>query len=141
MNTSSAPPAGYSGTPLVKKLGIKASSELCILNAPDNYAELIAPLPEGVRKITKFAASADLVHLFVSLRADLEATLTSIRPKLKADGAIWVSWPKKASKAPTDITEDTIRAVALPMGFVDIKVCAVDEKWSGLKLVIRKALR
>lgn len=141
MNTPSAPAAGYSGTPLVKKLGIKANSELCVLSAPDHYPELVAPLPEGVRIVTKFAASADLVHLFVTLRIDLESTLTQIRPKLKPDAALWVSWPKKASKAPTDITEDTIRAVALPIGFVDIKVCAVDEKWSGLKLVIRKALR
>ena len=140
MSTPSSP-TGYSGTPLVKKLGIKANSELCILNAPDHYAALVAPLPEGVHTVKKFAPSADLVHLFVTLRVDLESTLALIRPKLKADGAVWVSWPKKASKAPTDITEDTIRAVALPMGFVDIKVCAVDEKWSGLKLVIRKTLR
>jgi Protein of unknown function (DUF3052) len=136
-----ASPAGYSGTPLVKKLGIKANSELCVLSAPGNYADLVAPLPVGIRETKKFAPSADLVHLFVTLRVDLENTLTHIRPKLKADGVVWVSWPKKASKAPTDITEDTIRAVALPMGFVDIKVCAVDEKWSGLKLVIRKTLR
>ena len=141
MNTSSAPPVGYSGTPLVKKLGIKANSELCVLNAPDNYAALVAPLPESVRTVKKFSPGADLVHLFVTLRIDLESTLTLIRPKLKPDGVVWVSWPKKASKAPTDITEDTIRAVALPMGLVDIKVCAVDEKWSGLKLVIRKTLR
>ena len=138
---AAAAPSGYSGTPLVKKLGIKANSELCVLNAPDNYASLVAPLPEGVRTVTTFAPSADLVHLFVTLRIDLENTLTLIRPKLKADGVMWVSWPKKASKAPTDITEDTIRTVALPMGFVDVKVCAVDEKWSGLKLMIRKTLR
>ena len=136
-----APPAGYSGTPLVKKLGIKANSELCVINAPSNYAALAAPLPDGVRTTETFTPGADLVHLFVTLRIDLESALTGIRPKLKAEGVVWVSWPKKASKAPTDITEDTIRAVALPMGFVDIKVCAVDEKWSGLKLVIRKTLR
>jgi len=141
MNAPSTPPTGYSGTPLVKKLGIKANIELCALNAPDEYAALVAPLPDGVRTVKKFAPSADLIHLFVTLRIDLEDTLTAIRPKLKADGAVWVSWPKKASKAQTDITEDTIRAVALPMGLVDIKVCAVDEKWSGLKLVIRKTLR
>lgn len=141
MNAPSAPANGYSGTPLVKKLGIKVNSELCVLNAPDNYATLVAPMPEGVRTVTKFAVSVDLVHLFATLRIDLENTLSLIRPRFKADGVVWVSWPKKASKAPTDITEDTIRAVALPMGFVDVKVCAVDEKWSGLKLVIRKALR
>ena len=141
MNAPDKTAVGYSGTPLAKKLGIKANSELCVLNAPEHYAALVAPLPEDVRTVTKFDPSADLVHLFVTLRTDLESTLTQIRPKLKPDAAIWVSWPKKASKAPTDITEDTIRAVALPMGLVDIKVCAVDEKWSGLKLVIRKALR
>lgn len=141
MNSPSAPATGYSGTPLVKKLGIKANSELCVLNAPDNHATLVAQMPEGVRTVKKFAASADLIHLFVTLRIDLENTLALIRPKLKSDGVVWVSWPKKTSKAATDITEDTIRAVALPMGFVDVKVCAVDEKWSGLKLVIRKALR
>ncbi len=134
-------PSGYSGTPLVKKLGIKANSELCVMNAPPNYAALVAPLPEDVRTTEQFAPGADLVHLFVTLRSDFESALTGIRRKLKAEGVVWVSWPKKASKAPTDLTEDTIRAVALPMGFVDIKVCAVDEKWSGLKLVIRKALR
>lgn len=133
--------AGYSGTPLVKKLGIKAGSELCLLNAPDDYAMLVAPLPDGVHTVTKFTSSADLVHRFVTLRIDLESALTLIRPKLKANGVVWVSWPKKASKAPTDIAEDTIRAVALPTGFVDIKVCAVNETWSGLKLVIRKTLR
>ena len=141
MNAPSASAAGYSGTPLVKKLGIKANSELCVLNAPDHYATLVAPLPDGVRITNEFSSGADLVHLFVTLRVDLESHLTQMRPKLKPDGVIWVSWPKKASKAPTDITEDTIRAVALPMGLVDIKVCAVDEKWSGLKLVIRKELR
>ena len=140
MNASS-PPVGYSGTPLVKKLGIKANSELCVIDVPDNYPALLAPLPDGVRTVTTFAPSADLVHLFVTLRIDLATTLALIRAELKADGVVWVSWPKKASKAATDITEDIIRAVALPMGFVDIKVCAVDEKWSGLKLVIRRALR
>ena len=134
-------PAGYSGTPLVKKLGIKPNSELCVLNAPEHYSALVAPMPEGVLTVKTFTANTDLVHLFVTLRIDLENTLTLIRPKLKANGAVWVSWPKKSSKTTTDIGEDSIRAVALPMGFVDVKVCAVDEKWSGLKLVIRKALR
>ena len=134
-------PAGYSGTPLVKKLGIKPNSELCVLNAPEHYSALVAPMPEGVQTVKTFTANADLVHLFVTLRSDLERALTEIRPKLKADGVVWVSWPKKASKAPTDITEGTIRALALPVGLVDVKVCAVDETWSGLKLVIRKAMR
>lgn len=141
MNAASTPATGYSGTPLVKKLGIKPNSELCVFNAPSNYAALVAPLPDGVSTTENFTPSADLVHVFVTLRIDLERALTEIRPKLKSDGVIWISWPKKASKAATDITEDTIPAVALPMGLVDVKVCAVDATWSGLKLVIRKAMR
>lgn len=139
--TTSNPPAGYSGTPLVKKLGIKPDSRLCAINAPRDYAALIAPLPAGVTQSSKFSSDTDLVHLFATLRVDLERELSRMRPKLKPDGVIWVSWPKKAAKVATDITEDVIRAVALPMGLVDIKVCAVDATWSGLKLVIRKELR
>jgi Protein of unknown function (DUF3052) len=133
--------AGYSGTPLAGKLGIKAGSRLCVRNAPPNYEELVAPLPDGVKRTTRTDASTDILHLFVTLRVDLSAALSSANGKLADDAAIWVSWPKKASKVPTDITEDTIRAVALPLGLVDIKVCAVDEVWSGLKLVRRKELR
>jgi len=91
--------------------------------------------------VTKFALNADLVHLFVTLRARHESTIALIRRTLKANGMVWVSWPKKASEAPTDITEDTIRTVALPMGLVDVKVCAFDKTWSGLKLMIRKTMR
>jgi len=133
--------AGYSGTPLAKKLGIKPGHLLCTLNAPDDYADLVAPLPDHVKRSTRFAPDADIVHLFVTLRHDLERELIAMRPALRPDAAIWVSWPKKASKVATDISEDSIRAVALPMGLVDIKVCAVDAIWSGLKLVIRKELR
>lgn len=134
-------PVGYSGTPLAKKLGIKPGTVVCAIDAPDHYRDLLAPLPADVSFTNDVANGALFIHLFASARADLLATLERIRPMLAADGMIWVSWPKKASKVPTDITEDTIRAVALPMGLVDVKVCAVDTTWSGLKLVIRKTLR
>jgi hypothetical protein len=134
-------PAGYSGTPLAKKLGIKAGQIVALLGAPSNYRKLLAPVPEGVEFGTKLAKSTDLVHVFTASRVELGKALAACRKTLGPEAAIWVSWPKKASKVPTDITEDTIRELALPMGLVDIKVCAVDETWSGLKLVLRKELR
>ncbi len=132
--------AGYSGTPLAKKLGIKPGAALYLAGAPGHYDELLAPLPEGVRRVRKID-DADVAHFFVIARARLEKDLRAAVPKMQQDAAIWISWPKKAAKVDTDITEDTIREVALPLGLVDIKVCAVDETWSGLKLVIRKQLR
>ncbi len=133
--------AGYSGTPLATKLGIKAGTFLVAVNAPNNYDELIGPLPAGATMSSRLSSATTLVHLFATRRSDLEKALTAYRAKLSPETVVWVSWPKKASKVPTDITEDTIRDVALPMGWVDIKVCAVDDVWSGLKLVVRKALR
>lgn len=133
--------AGYSGTPLSKKLGIKPGSRLYAAGAPSNYAKLLAPLPDGVEIVSRMPAFLEFAHLFATRRADLATKLRSTLAKLKPDGTIWVSWPKKASKVATDITEDTIREVALPLGLVDVKVCAVDEIWSGLKLVIRKENR
>ncbi len=133
--------AGYSGTPLVKKLGIGAGGRVLVLGAPEGYRGWLAPLPPGVRFGSRWAASTDIVHCFVTRRRDLVAILETARARLKPDGVVWVSWPKKAARVATDITEDTIREIALPLGFVDIKVCAVNEVWSGLKLVIRKALR
>jgi len=133
--------AGYSGTPLAKKLGIKAGARVCLVGAPPGFRKLLEPLPEGVSFGSRLAKNTDLVHVFTASKAELAKTLAACLKTLKPDAAIWVSWPKKASKVPTDITEDTIRAVALPMGLVDIKVCAVDETWSGLKLVLRKELR
>ena len=138
---SPARTAGYSGTPLARKLGIGTGHRVWLAHAPANYQTLVAPLPEGVVFVTKPSTTTDVAHLFASKRADLEKTLRSLRKVLAPDAAIWVSWPKKASKLPTDITEDVIREVALPMGLVDIKVSAVDETWSGLKLVVRKELR
>jgi hypothetical protein len=133
--------AGYSGTPLAKKLGIKPGCRLFVADAPRNYAELVAPLPEGVQLTAKLRADTDVVHVFSTRRAKLAEALRSSLAKMKPEGAIWVSWPKKASRMETDITEDTIRQLALPMGLVDIKVCAVDETWSALKLVLRKEKR
>ena len=135
------PTAGYSGTPLARKLGIGASSRVVVLHAPDGYRDWLAPLPEGVRFETRVSTATDVVHVFVDRRAELKTQLDSLRPRIAPATAVWVSWPKKASRVPTDITEDTIRELALPIGFVDVKVCAVSDVWSGLKLVIRKALR
>jgi len=132
---------GYSGTPLAKKLGIKPGSWLLLVGAPAGYATLLEPLPEGVQLDTQLSKATDIAQIFVVRREQLQQLLTSYRTKLKSNGVIWVSWPKKSARVPTDITEDTIRDVALPIGYVDIKVCAVNEVWSGLKLVIRKELR
>ncbi len=132
--------AGYSGTPLAKKLGIKPGAALYLVTPPGHYGELLAPFPEGVKRVRKID-DADVAHFFVTARARLEKDLRAAVPKMQQDAAIWISWPKKAAKVATDITEDTIREVALPLGLVDVKVCAVDETWSGLKLVIRKQLR
>ena len=134
-------PAGYSGTPLAKKLGIVAGSHVATRHAPADYGDLLEPLPDGVVFDAKVAATTDVVHVFADRRSVLAKELGSLRKSIRSNGSVWVSWPKKASKVPTDITEDTIREVALPLGFVDVKVCAVSEVWSGLKLVIRKELR
>ena len=136
-----APTPGYSGTPLTRKLGIAAGTRVLAVHAPDGYRDWLAPLPEGVRFEEKVSAAVDLVHVFVDRRAVLKSQLDSLRSRIAPGAAVWVSWPKKASRVPTDITEDTIRELALPIGFVDVKVCAVSDVWSGLKLVIRKELR
>lgn len=133
--------AGYSGTPLAKKLGIEAGRTLCLLDAPENYRALFDPWPEGVVVLARPSTKTDIVHAFATSRIVLDVQLKKLRKALRDDAALWVSWPKKASKLATDITEDVIRELALPLGFVDIKVCAVDATWSGLKLVVRKAHR
>lgn len=135
------PTAGYSGTPLAKKLGIGPGMSVCALDAPEGYRDLLAPIPEGVRFVAKVSASTDIVHAFATRKAALAEMLGTLRVAIRPDCALWVSWPKKAAKVPTDITEDVIRELALPLGLVDVKVCAVDAVWSGLKLVIRKELR
>jgi hypothetical protein len=133
--------AGYSGTPLAKKLGIQEGTRVYVSGGPPDYNALLAPMPVGVTQLDGIDAKTDVIHLFEASRARLEKALKAALKKMRPDAAIWVSWPKKSSKVPTDITEDTIREVALPMGLVDVKVCAVDEVWSGLKLVIRKENR
>lgn len=132
---------GYSGTPLPRKLGITAGSRVLLINPPGGYRLTLAPLPERVVFATRAGVSVDLVQLFVTDRALLARRLAALRRQLRPDAAIWISWPKQASKVPTTITEDTIRELARPLGLVDIKVCAVDATWSGLKLVVRKELR
>ena len=134
-------PTGYSGTPLAKKLGFKEHSQVFVFDAPAGYMELLEPLPSDVVFQTKVGKATDITHLFVTEASELKKYLAGLRKKLKPDAPVWVSWPKKSSKVATTITEDTIRELALPMGFVDIKVCAVNEVWSGLKLVVRKKFR
>lgn len=126
--------AGYSGTPLATKLGLKAGQRVLLFNAPDNYEELFvekpvfAPVADGEK--------VDLIHWFVNDLAEFERRLPELKTRLTPSGALWVSWYKKAAKRPTELTEDLVRAAALTIGLVDVKVCAVDESWSGLKLVI-----
>jgi hypothetical protein len=135
------PTAGYSGTPLAQKLGIKEASRVLLVNVPPELPKLLAPLPKSVVFDKKLSEATDVIHVFSVKKADLGRRLAAARKGMRSDATIWVSWPKKASKVETDITEDTIREVAFPLGLVDIKVCAVSETWSGLKLVIRKVLR
>lgn len=131
--------AGYSATPLWKKLGIKSGMPATVINPPDNYFDLLedgeaanwGPLRDG----------AAFIHIFTAFRAELEENLRKSVATMSRDGMIWASWPKKSSKPVSEITEDTIREVALPLGLVDVKVCAVDKTWSGLKLVVRRSLR
>ena len=135
-----APVAGYSGTPLVKKLGIKDESTVLLMGAPEGYRTQL-DAPSSVRFTPTLSKAVNLVQIFVTKRGQLAHALARYRHALASDAVVWVSWPKRSSKVPTDITEDTVREVALPLGFVDVKVCAVDEVWSGLKLVVRKELR
>jgi hypothetical protein len=133
--------AGYSGTPLARKLGLKDGSTVRVINPPAGYTSLLKPIPDGVRFVSSVSATTDIVHLFTTRKAELVKTLAHLRTRIRPDAMVWVSWPKKAAKMDTDITEDTIRQVAIPMGYVDIKVAAFDAVWSALKLVIQKALR
>ncbi len=128
---------GYSGTPLLKKLGLKAGQNIAVLGAPAGYLSLLGPLPDGLSLSENEDVPLDVAHTFVTLRAVLQRQLNELRQRIAPNGMIWVSWPKRSSKAPTDVTEDVVRDVALPLGLVDVKVAAIDETWSGLKLVIR----
>jgi hypothetical protein len=134
-------PSGYSGTPLAKKLSLKDGMRVWRDGVPDSIAAEIAAEGLQLQLLEAPEAPIDVAHVFVTSRGALEASLHQLMPLLDPAGMIWVSWPKKASKVPTDITEDVIRDVALPMHLVDVKVCSVDDIWSGLKLVIRKEHR
>ena len=139
---STAPPtAGHSGTPLVKKLGIRPGTTLLLVRAPADYISSLQELPGDLVFAKRLSANVDLVQHFTTQRKELAAQLARYREVLRSNAVVWVSWPKKAAKVETDITEDTVREVTLPLGWVDVKVCAVDATWSGLKLVVRKALR
>ncbi|MBS1503303.1 MAG: DUF3052 family protein [Bacteroidetes bacterium] len=127
---------GYSGTPLAKKLGIKDGFYIDLINAPDYYLQLFTDLPPNLHFENEADKKIDFIHFFTKSRVEYEALLPGLKNKIKPNGMIWVSWPKKSSKIATDVTENDIRDLALKAGLVDIKVCAVDEIWSGLKLVI-----
>jgi Protein of unknown function (DUF3052) len=133
--------AGYSGTPLPQKLRIKPAMEVVAINAPANYRKLLGKLPTGVTFKNRIRTGSNFIHFFTKNRTELAKELNSLRKKIAENGVVWISWPKKSSGVRTDVTEDVIRDIALPIGFVDIKVCAVDETWSGLKLMIRKKNR
>jgi hypothetical protein len=133
--------SGYSGTPLVKKLTLRDGMRVWFDAMPEDVIDEIDEYALDLRFVADPAEGIDAAHIFVTERAVLETRLASLRHQIAPDGQIWVSWPKKAAKVATDITEDTIREVCLPLGLVDTKVCAIDEVWSGLKLVIRKELR
>jgi hypothetical protein len=134
--------AGYSATPLARKLGIRPGIRLLVTGkVPAEYAQWVAPLPDGASIVRRAVGPHPAVHVFSDRRSDLERRLVALRRTIREDGFVWVSWPKRTSGVPTDVTEDVVRAIALPLEFVDIKVCAVSEVWSGLKLVIRREAR
>lgn len=128
--------SGYSATPLAKKLGIKPGFKIRLIYAPEYYFHLFTDLPENIQLLNEEKSKKNFIHLFAKRMTDLDKNILEIKSEIKEDGIIWVSWYKKASKILTDVTEDKIREVALANGVVDIKVCAIDEVWSGLKLVI-----
>ena len=133
--------AGYSGTPTAQKLGLTPGSRVIVSGMPGDYDRLVGGIPAGVELRSSLRGKADIVHVFVKREADLTKRLDAMRKPIEPDGAIWVSWPKRTSKVATDLTEDAIRRVALRNGLVDVKVCAIDETWSALKLVIPLAQR
>ena len=130
-------PAGYSKRPLVDKLGIKPETSVAIINAPANFEKTLGPLPAGVVPKSRLGANMDFIHAFFLSAKDLAAQFPKLKKALSESGTLWVSWPKKAAKVETDVTESLVREIGLKNGLVDIKVCAVDEVWSGLKFVYR----
>jgi len=141
VTVADARPAGYSGTPLVQKLGIKGGMTIALLGAPDGFDDLLVGLPDDVVVRRRSQGHLDLAVTFQTERAVLEGRLPTVLKALDRAGSLWVAWPKKASKVPTDITEDTVREVVLPLGLVDVKVCAIDPTWSGLKIMWRRENR
>jgi len=130
-------PAGYSKKSLVQKLGIKEGFAISIIGAPENYAATLGKLPSGLKQTKKLEGPLDFVQFFCSKRSQLEENFHSLKGALSAGGMLWVSWPKGSSGVPTDLTENMVREIGLKNGLVDVKVCAVDETWSGLKFVYR----
>ncbi len=134
-------PAGYSGTPLPKKLGIGSGHRVALVRAPEHFVDLLGDLPDGVRFRDGLRGNADVVMLFTTERRMLVDRIEAAGRAIFPDGGIWVAWPKRASGVETDMSEDVVREVALPLGLVDNKVCAIDETWSGLRVVWRRELR
>ena len=133
--------AGYSGTPLVRKLGIKPFMRIATPGAPSEFAGLVDPLPDGVEWLSQVRAPLDLAVAFFTRRADVTRRTPALQKALGPQGALWVAWPKRSSGVATDLTEDGFRELVLPTGWVDNKVCAIDDTWSGLRFVMRKELR
>jgi hypothetical protein len=132
---------GYSGTPLAQKLGITPEMAVVLIRAPANYRKLLGPIADSVEFSDKIKNASNFVHIFTKSRGELERRLSILREKVADTGIVWVSWPKKSAGVRTDVTEDVVRSIALPLGFVDVKVCAIDETWSGLKLMVRRTNR
>jgi hypothetical protein len=142
-----APEAGYSGTPLPRKLGIKPGHEVAVLGGPASVAASVAAILTGLPGVApphrdlSGSDPLDIIVFFVTWRADLEERLAALRGRMAPAAGLWIAWPKRASRVPTDMTEHVVREIALPTGLVDNKVCAIDDVWSGLRLVIRRELR
>ena len=129
--------SGYSGTPLARKLGIKSNFTIGLLNQPDHYFDLFTDMPPNIRIVKERKTKKDLIHYFATSVSRLERDIKGLRQEMEDHGALWISWPKKAAKMKTDLNENVIRDIGLKNRLVDVKVCAIDEVWSGLKLVIR----
>ena len=129
--------AGYSGTPLIQKIGIKPGHRVIVRNHPATFLKDLGPMPDGAQHTTVLSGKANVVVCFTDRKAELKKNFTSLADNLLPDGMLWISWPKKASGMATDLTEDVVREIGLDSGLVDVKVCAIDETWSGLKFVIR----
>jgi hypothetical protein len=129
--------AGYSGTPLPQKLGIKPGSRLGLFDAPAGFATTLGALPDGVTQTTRSSSALDVAVFFTTSRAALDKRFAAFAKAVSPSGSLWISWPKKSSGQKTDLDENVVRAIGLKKGLVDVKVCAIDETWSGLKFVVR----